>query len=131
MKKLMALVLSFGLVLLGAMPAMAAGQGTQYATASSFNSDTSFSVELSNDVPAEFYVLEDEELLEITGQKVIRSFQDFVETVGKAAAAAYMLGDDWSGNILNDIAGITAAVSAGIDVIDTVGCYVFGKHCEK
>jgi len=120
MKTLMALVLSLGMVLLGTAPVMAAGQVMQ-ATAPLQQSEI-----------VQVVVPEGEELGELdleafVGQKVIRTFQDFVDFVGKVAVAVATLGDDWSGNIFNDAAGIAAGASAGIDVVDTVNCYAFGK----
>ena len=120
MKKLMALVLSLGLVLLGTAPVMAAGQVSKVAP-------TAQKDQIVGLVEPEGTALANMDLDTYLGQKVIRSFQDFVEFVGKVAVAVATLGDDFSGNILDDAIGISAGVSAGIDVVDTANCYILGR----
>ena len=120
MNKLMALVLSLGLVLLGTAPVMAAGQQTKVTP-------TNQQERVVQVVVPKGQELEKSDLDVLVGQKTMRTFQDVVEFVGKVALAVGTLGDDWSGNVFDDAVGISAGLSAGIDVIDTAYCYILGR----
>ena len=121
-KKGLAVLLVFGLLLMGVTPVLAAGEQVKAAATAQqgevvrMSSDTDISLPRGEEIA-------DSLLYTYVGQKVIKTIDDAFETAIKIAAGAAFFADDAGGNVFNDVVAVGSLLSGGKDLMETLAYY--------